>query len=488
MKKSLYIFLILIAGAFLASVKVMDLQVHQELICGGWVAIAVFTLILVVDFRARKMLDLIHLYLFGAILRVGIGGVFAGVVLNSEHSDALSTMGYLPVENMYKGFLIMQWGTLMALLGIVVFENKQAQKTVSLSKPAMYPPTYKIFAAVLFAWGFRFMSMRGFPGFGVLGYAVTVIPDAALFIFTYLAVCSRRGRAMHWWLVCAIIMVQYYFARFSFMREAYAFVVLPLILAFAFSLTQQKNADQPVISQKRIRFKASRFIPLGFVSALIIYFFLTVILPAATLVKNQQAASMKAAINEVLTTKKERVLREDFPDKGIYALPVRMAVLVTAPAIIVEQRADGYRMESGPLENFAAAMIPRAIWKNKPNISKGRWFAQFLNPAAWNTQTSVAMTAPGEFYWGYGWTGMIIAMFLFGGVLRIFWNYLFLRIKSQPAAVLTFIILCQECFRWFESEFSRPMSLLTLLFILTYILITFVFKERKHPDAPGVAR
>lgn len=485
MKKSVQIFLLTVSAGILATVHFMDLQQHQALILGGWLGLAVFIVLLVVDFTARKRLDLVHIFLFGAILRVGIGGIYAGVVLGSEHSEFLSTMGHLPTDSMYAGLKIMQSGTLAAMLGFVAFDNRKLHRELQSGQMPAYPPTYQIFATAIAGWGLKFLNMNGFPGLGVLGYAICMLPDVALFIFVLLGIAYRRGRGLHWFLSGLIILVQFYFARQSTMRETYAFMVLPVLLAFAVSLNQQSGSLGNTGLMRPGKIKIARLIPFGIISAVIFYFFLTIILPAATRVKQRESTDIKAAVSEILEEKREKIVNDDFPDKGIYALPFRMSVLTVAPAIIVELRADDYRMESGPMENFAAAFIPRVLWKDKPNISKGLWFAQFLNPASWNTRTSIAMTAPGEFYWAYGWLGMITAMFLFGGALRIFWNYLLPRIKYQPAAVLTFIVLCQECFRWFESEFSRPMSLVTLLFILTYILIRFILKGRKRIDMQG---
>ncbi len=74
-----------------------------------------------------------------------------------------------------------------------------------------------------------------------------------------------------------------------------------------------------------------------------------------------------------------------------------------------------------------AALIPRALWPDKPNIELGAWFAleigaASISPITGRANNSVNMTIPGELYLDFGWIGVILGSILFGAMLGAFWN------------------------------------------------------------------
>ena len=74
-----------------------------------------------------------------------------------------------------------------------------------------------------------------------------------------------------------------------------------------------------------------------------------------------------------------------------------------------------------------AALVPRALWPDKPNIELGAWFAveigaASISPITGRANNSVNMTIPGELYLDFGWIGVIIGCILFGALLGAFWN------------------------------------------------------------------
>jgi len=76
---------------------------------------------------------------------------------------------------------------------------------------------------------------------------------------------------------------------------------------------------------------------------------------------------------------------------------------------------------------LAYALIPRAIWRDKPQIELGAWFALEIGAATISASTgrannSINMTIPGELYLDFGWIGVMLGCTLFGGMLSAFWN------------------------------------------------------------------
>lgn len=76
---------------------------------------------------------------------------------------------------------------------------------------------------------------------------------------------------------------------------------------------------------------------------------------------------------------------------------------------------------------LVAALIPRFLWPDKPQIAIGQWFAietgtAFIKEGDTKANNSINMTIPGELYLDFGWLGLLIGCFLFGGFIVILWN------------------------------------------------------------------
>jgi hypothetical protein len=76
---------------------------------------------------------------------------------------------------------------------------------------------------------------------------------------------------------------------------------------------------------------------------------------------------------------------------------------------------------------LAVAVIPRALWPEKPTIELGTWFALEIGAASISSVTgrannSINMTIPGELYLDFGWIGVALGCMLCGALLACFWN------------------------------------------------------------------
>ena len=68
-------------------------------------------------------------------------------------------------------------------------------------------------------------------------------------------------------------------------------------------------------------------------------------------------------------------------------------------------------------------LIPRALWRDKPFIDRGREFTAILGWAADASvaTTSTGQTAAGELFWNLGWPGVIAGMYVLGAAVAGFW-------------------------------------------------------------------
>ncbi len=91
---------------------------------------------------------------------------------------------------------------------------------------------------------------------------------------------------------------------------------------------------------------------------------------------------------------------------------------------LVEKKGLYLGQASAPL---IAALVPRFLWPDKPQIQLGTWFALEIGAASITASTgrannSVNMTIPGELYLDFGWFGVVLGGIFFGGLIALFWN------------------------------------------------------------------
>lgn len=97
---------------------------------------------------------------------------------------------------------------------------------------------------------------------------------------------------------------------------------------------------------------------------------------------------------------------------------------ITNVVNLVEKKGLYLGNASAPL---VAALVPRFLWPDKPQIQLGAWFALEIGAATISSLTgrannSINMTIPGELYLDFGWVGVVLGGILFGGLIGLFWN------------------------------------------------------------------
>jgi hypothetical protein len=117
--------------------------------------------------------------------------------------------------------------------------------------------------------------------------------------------------------------------------------------------------------------------------------------------------------------------QNDEHDEEKYGLLDRIAVLAQLTNIERLVQEKGY-YNGAASEPLLLALIPRFLWPEKPSIALGSWFAleigQGIKQDNNKVNNSINMTIPGELYMDFGWIGLAIGSFLFGGFLALLWN------------------------------------------------------------------
>jgi hypothetical protein len=118
------------------------------------------------------------------------------------------------------------------------------------------------------------------------------------------------------------------------------------------------------------------------------------------------------------------------------------------------------------LDYVLYAFIPRFFWKEKPVITQGSKFAEYLG----TQKVSIGMGAIGELYWNFGVVGILAGMALIG----MLWGYLvniFINISSPFFKGLGFMIVTVHISSLAEWG-SSLIGIITFIVIFKAIQIT----------------
>ena len=86
-------------------------------------------------------------------------------------------------------------------------------------------------------------------------------------------------------------------------------------------------------------------------------------------------------------------------------------VVALTPAVVPYEGLDQFLA-------LPANLIPRAIWPDKPMLSRGVWFSSTFRGLEEDTTSWSAMTIFSEGYLFFGWTGTVLAMLIAGACAR----------------------------------------------------------------------
>lgn len=137
-------------------------------------------------------------------------------------------------------------------------------------------------------------------------------------------------------------------------------------------------------------------------------------------------------------------------------------VLMLTPAVVPFEGLDSFL-------SLPAALIPRALWPDKPTLSRGVWFSSTFRGLQQDTTSYSAMTIFSEGYLFYGWTGTVLAMVIVGGVLAVVRRRL-----DIPRTVAVYLALVPTILQ-IEPEVSSYLTMLvqrSVVFLIVFALLT----------------
>jgi len=129
-----------------------------------------------------------------------------------------------------------------------------------------------------------------------------------------------------------------------------------------------------------------------------------------------------------------------------------------------------------------SGLIPRALWPDKPTLSRGVWFSSTFRGLEEDTTSYSAMTIFSEGYLFYGWTGALVAMVITGAVLAV------LRRRLDNSRLALVYLALVPTILQIEPEFSSYLITLAqraVVFAATFIVLTYT---RKMPLTRSTSR
>lgn len=125
--------------------------------------------------------------------------------------------------------------------------------------------------------------------------------------------------------------------------------------------------------------------------------------------------------------------------------------------------------------------IPR-IFIDKPDTSIGRLVNKEFRISE-SPETYISASQLGELYWNFGWPGVIIGMFVIGGILGAVGTLFNLAEKPTVSRLLVVLITIYVLCLRFEGGFGLQYTL-WLRYLLIILLAHWIFSKKNHHAAP----
>ena len=164
----------------------------------------------------------------------------------------------------------------------------------------------------------------------------------------------------------------------------------------------------------------------------LVAFYLAVIVPLVTFMRStgsRDDSGMVRTLNSGVTERGIDTMKENFSSApGEYlgtwldATMDRMCDPCVVALVVRLARSDGFLWGRG-LDYVPLSFVPRALWRDKAPMDRGRYFTTALGWASDPSlaTTSTGQTSAGELYWNFGWPGVLIGMYILGAALSGLW-------------------------------------------------------------------
>lgn len=168
--------------------------------------------------------------------------------------------------------------------------------------------------------------------------------------------------------------------------------------------------------------KLRRFVPALSIGMVALYF--SVIAPVVMASRSGNVDNRESAMTRIMRTYSRGGYEDDAgADKQLPKYLERAFDATATACIYGEVQRTGFMYGDG-LDYMIYAFVPRIFWPDKPTVTRGAWFSEYLGQARTeeSATTSLGQSAAGELYWNFGWPGIIMGMTFLGAVIGKLWK------------------------------------------------------------------
>jgi hypothetical protein len=380
----------------------------QALFWTGLLTFALFIALGVVEARRSPawLFNPLSYFFFMSSLGLGAGAMNAAVTYWSG-SNLVYVNSFIPIEDIAFGYLLNVGGYFVFHLAIQLF------RPPALGKAAIREKLDIRVCFLLFLIGCVAQYHPSFlSAIGLLSNPIVFAAHSAL-----LMVALRTpgkgdmSRRMYWACMLggtAMLLIVTFFRHDS--KSLFALACLPALIALM---------NDP---------KTRRIFPMIAAPALI--FFVTVVAPTVNYSRSlrdeypDNAQRLRAAYRDVSIAKGNASTLDTLRDQGDTLFKRSFDQNMGAAFIVGEVRKGGF-LDGASMEYLKAVFIPRFLWPDKPMMSRGYWFSAYVGVSEYEDEhnSSTAISPAGEMYWNFGIPGVVVGLFIMGGLFGILWRF-----------------------------------------------------------------
>jgi hypothetical protein len=373
--------------------------------------------------RASPWLSPLSFYFLWYATSLGLSSIYHGFVIASRGSIPFAGL-FVGGNDLAAGYLVFLLGSLMLHIGIQLRRPAQSTATPGLGFMTS-SPRLSWFIAL---WGLGlYSSLVVAPGtpLGSLSAILQVLALSVMMLYGLIPHQALKLSRFTYWTLFALGILGVLWGQLATYSKAF--------ILFSF---------MPVISAFWVRRRLRKFLPVAvFVIAsigLLIVYPVMNVARSTPLEPGENPSDRLVAV--FLSQKTEEVFAD--PDDTVEEYLQRQFDPAPVGFLVGEVNITGY-LGGETLALLPAALIPRALWPNKPSVTQGAWFTFYLGSAASPdaATTSIGMTATGELYWNFGVFGVVIGMFLIGLAIGTLWRLAGPDPRRSPFRMLLYLVL-----------------------------------------------
>jgi hypothetical protein len=365
---------------------------------------------------------------------------------------------------------------LLAVLGVVVplvvFDAARRVRVLQLSPNIGFSSSDGVIVAAGFSMaGLSWLNRIGpFPiaSLGVAAAFVLQGPSIGVFMIRQRSLRSSRP-PLPGWIAPVLVALTVGEVIFHFLFSLLRLEMVWPIVAYALpALTRPRRRHQILLVGCVLAF-AFAFQPIGFA-------------------RHSYGSDRLDAISSPQLSSAEEHVRAG-PLGSVASLMARLSTHNQLSQVVFLAKRDGL-VRGETLRYLQNVLVPRAVWKAKPTVAPGQYFAARIGrgrrTSSGGFSNAINMTVPGEFYLNFGWPGAFGGLMLMGLVYAILWTSLGgLRDPHNPvASAIGFLVISQA---FFVGSNATAITSLFQLLVLGVVLGWCQALLPSRPDA-SVAR